>query len=283
MGLEESLLDANTKIAFIGGDSMAKAMLSGLIKHGHPRDHLLVTSPNNQSRQEINQRYFINTDANYSKAVHFADVIVLAVESEKVSEMCLQLNDEMEAQQQRALVICVAAGVSFQQLSENLGGTSRIVCAMPNMSSSICKGLTGLYSSSALEQDDRLLCDQIMQAVGETVWLQTESLMSSIVATSGSSPAYFYLFMEAMEKAAIEQGLDPDIAKSSILQSALGAVSIAMRSEKSLSELRKDVASSKGSTEKAVSAFQSGDIDGLVSKAMKSAAKRVDEIYQRNN
>lgn len=277
------MLDDKTKIAFVGGGNMAQAILSGLVKHGHPREHLLVTAPSQKTRTLVGDRFFVRTDKCNSSAVAFADVIVLAVKPDKAIEVCMQLNDEMLAQQRSCLIISAAAGVSYQQLNGQLSYSCRIICAMPNMPTSICKGLTGLYTSQTTDQCDRILGDQIMQAVGETVWLDKESLMPSIVAAAGSSPAYFYLFMEAMEKAAIDQGLDADIAKSSILQSALGAISMAIRSEDSLTELRKQVTSPKGSTEKAIEALQTGKIDELVSRAMNSAANRVNEIYRMND
>lgn len=274
------MLDPDINIAFIGGGNMAQAIIAGLIKQGHKRDKILVCAPSIETREKLSSEYHIRVERENSKAAAFADVIILAVKPNLIGEVCIELSDAMEQLQKYQLVISIAAGVKRDYISDYLNGSSRVVCAMPNLPAAICKGLIGMHTHQSCDVRDVTMAEQIMQAVGETVWVEDESQMPAIVATAGSSPAYFFLFMESMEKAAVEQGLDPHVAKTSVLQSALGAVSMAVQSNQSLSELRRQVTSPKGSTERAVEALLDGDIGDVVSDAMQSAANRVDELYE---
>ena len=274
------MLDPELKIAFIGGGNMAQALISGLIKQGHLRNQILVCAPSNQTRDKLASELYVRVERENKKAVEFADVIILAVKPDLIGEVCIELSDAMDQLRASKLVISIAAGVKHKFISEFLNGSTRVVCAMPNLPTAVCKGLIGMHTKLNCDIQDVATAEQIMRAIGETVWVEEESQMPAIVATAGSSPAYFYLFMEAMEKAAIEQGLEPEMAKTSVLQSALGAVSLAINSGQSLAELRGQVTSPKGSTEKALQALLDGNIEKTVSNAMQSAANRVDELYQ---
>jgi pyrroline-5-carboxylate reductase len=269
---------SEVKIAFIGGGNMAKAMISGLIKSGFKRHHILVCAPSRETLGTIHNEYHVNVSSNNRDAISFADTVILAVKPHLVSEVCEELFDEMQQLCVSTAFVSVAAGISWSALSSFLGNTQRIVCAMPNLPSSVGKGVIGLYANHSTSLSDVSTVDAIMRLLGETIMVMDESLMSAIVAAAGSAPAYFFLFMEAMEKEAIEQGLTPEDAKVAVLQSALGAVSLASRSDASFAELRAQVTSAKGTTESAINTFKDKNLEDAVSQAMRSAAERADEI-----
>ncbi len=269
---------------------MASAIIRGLIKHGHRSAHILVCAPSQRTRSRLVQDFNVRVHSDNSAAVAFADIIILAVKPFIVPLVCdelrpllEQVNNRLTKQRsdqegEQKLLISIAAGLTHASISDKLPENVQLVCAMPNLPTAIGKGLTGLYVPGHLDRQTVDDAEQLMRAVGDTVWLEDEQQMASIVATAGSSPAYFFLFLEAMEKAAIAQGLPAKTASKAVLQSAMGAVSMAMASKEGLANLRHQVTSPKGTTEQAVLAFQHGDLDALVARAMDSAARRAKEL-----
>lgn len=270
-------LDPNTCIAFIGGGNMARAIISGLLKQGHNSANILVCAPSQTTRHDLIDKFNVKVHQDNTAAVAFADVIIVAVKPFVVPVVCEQLSEVMQYDN-RKLVISIAAGVKHATLRQKLHFSPKVICAMPNLPTAIGEGLTGLYAGPDTHANDIALAERLMRAVGETVWLKEESQMSTIVAAAGSSPAYLFLFLEAMEKAAIEQGLPPEIAAKAVLQSAMGAISMAMNSQHNLANLRHQVTSPKGTTEQAILAFQDGDLDELVASAMACATTRAKEL-----
>ncbi|MCG9697692.1 pyrroline-5-carboxylate reductase [Shewanella sp. Isolate11] len=280
-------LDPKVRVAFIGGGNMAKAIIAGLLKHGHDQQNILVCSPTQTTRNAIVDEFNVRVHHSNSAAVSFADVIIIAVKPFVVPLVCEEIQpllsennnaNASNANTNNKLVISIAAGIKQQTISQKLNDASPVVCAMPNLPTAIGKGLTGMFTPVTTDKSYIQLADGLMNAVGDTVWLDDEQQMSTIVATAGSSPAYFFLFLEAMEKAAINQGLPKDTATKAVLQSAMGAISMAMSSQLDFASLRRQVTSPKGTTEQAILAFQHGDLDELVANAMDSAAERAKEL-----
>jgi len=275
---QEKSLDPNTCIAFIGGGNMAKAMINGLLRQGHISRNILVCTPNSASRNELMAQFDVRVHHDNAAAVTFAQVIILAVKSFVIPTVCEQLNAAMAANKLQNLVISIAAGIKQASISKKLNDSTRVICAMPNLPTSIGAGLTGLYAAPTTAPRDIEQADTIMQAIGETVWIEDEQQMAAIVAAAGSSPAYLFLFLEAMEKAAIKQGLTQETASKAVLHSAMGAMLMAINSPHNLANLRHQVTSPKGTTEQAILAFQDGELDKLVASAMGSAATRAKEL-----
>ncbi|WP_435805244.1 pyrroline-5-carboxylate reductase [Shewanella psychromarinicola] len=270
-------LDPNTCIAFIGGGNMAKAIISGLLKQGHNSANILVCAPSQTTRHNLIDKFNIRVHQDNTAAVAFADVIIVAVKPFVVPVVCEQLSEVMQ-HDNRKLVISIAVGIKHTTICQKLNHSPKVICAMPNLPAAIGEGLTGLFAGPNTHDNDIALAESLMRAVGETVWLQDESQMSTIVAAAGSSPAYLFLFLEAMEKAAIKQGLPKEIAIKAVLHSAMGAISMAINSQHNLTNLRHQVTSPKGTTEQAILAFQDGELDELVASAMACAATRAKEL-----
>ena len=273
------MLDPNLKVAFVGGGSMAKAILSGLIFSGHSPKHIMVCTPTAKNRAEIAENFQVLVEHDNIKAVLFADIIILAVKPNMIASVCAELRDESALQDHPNILVSVAAGINSEQVRLS-SGNSRVVCAMPNLPAAVGQGLTGLYADESTAKSDITLVNSLMSAVGETMWINNPHHMPSIVAAAGSSPAYFYLFMEAMEKSAIAQGLPAHQAHEAVMQSALGAVSLAKQTGTSFSQLRGQVTSPKGTTEQAIKTFLQRDIEGIVGEAMIKVANRSRELEQ---
>ncbi len=274
---QNNKLDPNVRIAFIGGGNMAKAIIAGLLKHGLEPQNILVCTPTQNTRNDLINQFNIRVHHDNRAAISFADVIILAVKPFVVPLVCEELQPLLNNIENK-LIISIAAGITHQTISNKLNDMCSIVCTMPNLPTAIGKGLTGMYTLTSTSQQHIELADSLMGAVGDTVWLDDEQQMSTIVATAGSSPAYLFLFLEAMEKAAIKQGLPRDTATKVVLQSAMGAITMAMNSQLDFAALRRQVTSPKGTTEQAILAFQDGDLEQLVANAMNCAADRAKEL-----
>ncbi|MPW34896.1 pyrroline-5-carboxylate reductase [Vibrio sp. B1Z05] len=263
-------------IAFIGSGNMAKSIIAGLLDSGYPAQAITATAPSEQSRDKVSQRFSISTTADNQLAATMADVIVLSVKPQIMSEVLAELaNVDLE----NKLLISIAAGITIPRLQTMLGKEANFVRVMPNTPSLLGLGMSGLYAPETINQADQDFANELMQAVGETCWVESEAQINSIIAAAGSSPAYFFLFMEAMQKEAIAQGFDEQTARQLVQQSALGAAQMVVANPNlDLSVLRQQVTSKGGTTAEAIATFNQHQLSDTVSKAMQAAVTRAEEM-----
>ncbi|MDJ0955247.1 MAG: pyrroline-5-carboxylate reductase [Arenicellales bacterium] len=266
----------NKNIGFIGGGNMARSLIGGLIDTGHSIDTLYVAEPDPAKRQYFEQQVGIHATEDNSNIMSTCDIIVLAVKPQIIKDVLLPLQPLL--QQYRPLILSIAAGVTEKDIDRWAGGSLPIVRAMPNTPALVGSGATGLYANSRVNEEQHDLAESLMRAVGLTVWLENEALLDPVTALSGSGPAYFMLFMEALEQAAIDQGLDSETAHLLVLETCLGAAKLAMESDEELIELRRRVTSPGGTTERALQVMEDGNIKGIIGKALKAASQRASEL-----
>jgi pyrroline-5-carboxylate reductase len=149
---------------------------------------------------------------------------------------------------------------------------------MPNTPALVSCGASALYASEDVSAEQREQAQTIMQAVGISLWVDSEDALHTVTAVSGSGPAYFFLFMESMIEAATQQGLDPETATALVQQTALGAARMARESDVALDELRRRVTSPGGTTERALATFYEKDLRGVVAAALEAASQRSREL-----
>jgi len=264
------------KIGFIGGGNMASSLISGLIASGHSPEHLWVSDINSDTLQVLAQNLKVNTSASNDKVISEVDVVVLAVKPQALSDVAKSAATVI--QEKKSLVVSIAAGISQQSLSEWLGADTAIVRCMPNTPALVLTGATALHANAKVSAEQRSLAENIMRSVGIALWVKDESELDAVTAVSGSGPAYYFLLMEAMEKAALELGLTEETARLLVQQTALGAAKIALESSESPEQLRKRVTSPGGTTQQAINTFEQGGFTELVSKALHAARDRSIEM-----
>lgn len=263
-------------IAFIGSGNMASSIIAGLLDSGYPANSLTATAPSQQSRDSISQRFSINTTSDNRAAVTEADVIVLSVKPQIMSEVLTELSD---IDFSNKLLISIAAGITIPRLQSMLGQNADFVRVMPNTPSLLGLGMSGLYAPEQISEQDKTFAGELMQAVGKICWVESESQINSIIAAAGSSPAYFFLFMEAMQQEAIAQGFDKETARMLVQQSAIGAAQmVAENPELELTTLRQQVTSKGGTTAEAIATFNQHQLSDTVATAMQAAVKRAQEM-----
>jgi pyrroline-5-carboxylate reductase len=264
-------------IAFIGGGNMARALIGGLLARGWAPQQIRVAEPNADLRQQLHKDFSVPVFAHNAEAVTGAELWLIAVKPQVMQSVCAQLAPQ--AQQQAPLVISIAAGVTLASLQQNLQCT-RVVRCMPNTPALIGLGISVLYADKNLATADHAAAEAILAAAGKTTWINDEGLMDAVTATSGSGPAYFFLLIEAMQQAAQQQGLPADVARTLVLQTALGAATMAAASDEDASLLRQRVTSPGGTTQAALECFNAGGFSALVHAAIAAATQRGKALAQ---
>ena len=255
---------------------MASSLIGGLIADGCPAGNLWVTDPNQEKLNFLSSQFAINTTTDNNEAVAKSDVVALCVKPQNMHEVTASITNAV--QDKKPMVISVAAGIREGDLQTWLGGNIAIVRVMPNTPALIQTGASGLYANTCVSDEQRNLAETILRAVGLAVWLDDEAMMDVVTALSGSGPAYFFYVMEAMEKAAVDLGLEQKTAHLLTLQTALGAAKMALESQYDVAELRHRVTSPGGTTEQAINTLQSGNLEKLFADALTAAANHSKEL-----
>lgn len=265
------------RIAFIGGGNMTRSLLGGLVADGYPRDHLAATDPDEGQRRTLRERLGITVTGDNEQAATQADVVVIAVKPQTVAPVARELAPAIAGSGK--LVISIAAGIRTAALGAWLGADTAVVRAMPNTPALVQSGATVLFANDRTGTDQREAAETVLRAVGLTQWVSDETLMDTVTALSGSGPAYFFLVMEALERAASRLGLPADTARLLTVQTAFGAAKMALESTASgPGELRAQVTSPGGTTERALEVLRSGDLQGLFERALTAARDRSVEL-----
>lgn len=263
-------------LAFIGGGNMATSLIGGLIAGGYSAQTIWVADPDRGKLDVLHRRFGVNTTVDNLEAVQEAEVVILAVKPQQLKSVALALKDR--ATPLRPLWLTIAAGVRSADLERWLGSQVPIVRAMPNTPALVQASATALFANPQVTTDQRQTAESVLRAVGLTLWLTKEELMDAVTALSGSGPAYFFLVMEVMEKAAIDLGLEPDSARLLTLETAFGAAKMALESEEDSASLRRRVTSPGGTTERAIAALEEANIREAFSRALRAARDRSREI-----
>jgi pyrroline-5-carboxylate reductase len=261
-------------ITFIGGGNMATAIIGGLRQRGWDSNQLRVVEIMPAAREKLEQTYHVQTFAGMTAEALQSDCVVLAIKPQQMREAAAQLAPLIS----HALVITIAAGIRGADLSRWLGNHQRIVRVMPNTPALVLAGISGLYAMPEVTADDRERAAGVMGAVGETVWVEREEDIDSVTAVSGSGPAYVFYFIEALEQAARELGMNADAARQLAISTFTGASKLAAQSTEEIATLRARVTSKGGTTERALASMEHDQIKSAIVRAVKAAADRSREL-----
>jgi len=267
-----------TRICFIGCGNMGNSLIGGLLADGYNRELVCGADPDAKQRNKLKDRYDIEVYESNGEAVTGADVVVLAVKPQVMQATLTDISGALTGRP--ALIISIAAGIRISSINRWLGAPLPIVRAMPNTPALIRTGVTALYGNNMVSAGHRELAESIMRSVGTVLWVDDEASMDTVTALSGSGPAYFFLVMEVLEKAALEFNLPPDQARLLILETALGAAKMAVESACDAAELRRQVTSPGGTTEQALNVLVRGNIEKLFLQAVTAARNRSIELAE---
>lgn len=252
---------------------MATALIGGLLQQGFKPGDLRVIDVLEEARERLQQQFGIRADQALDGEIA-EDAVLLAV---KPQQMCAIAKD-LSARLRGQLIISIAAGIRTADLARWLGGHDRIVRVMPNMPALIRLGVSGMFAAAAVKQTDRDSAQSILGAVGGVVWVRDESDIDVVTAISGSGPAYVFYFIEALEQAAVDLGLNDRQAHELAVQTFVGAARLAAASDEPAAILRARVTSKAGTTEAALKIMEADDIKRKIVHAARAAARRSREL-----
>jgi len=278
------------KIGFIGSGNMTYSLIGGLTSTGVQGQNIWVSDPNADKTEQMAAKFDLNIASDNVALIQSVDIVILAVKPQQLAEVCHEIAEAV--QNAHPLVISIAAGVLTKDIEHWLSSSETIdpdidieshlalVRCMPNTPALVQSGATALYANNQVSDEQKTLSESIMRATGLTLWLDNEADMDAVTAVSGSGPAYFFLVIEALEKAGIKLGLDEKTAHLLAIQTAFGASKMALESDDSPETLRKKVTSPGGTTEKAIGILQEGKLEELFAKALEGAKARSIELAQ---
>lgn len=260
-------------ICFIGGGNMATALIGGLLGKGFSAAQISVVEINADNRSRLQRDFAVRTVENIAEGVAGSQIIVFAVKPQQLSVVAQQLAPLLNGQ----LLISIAAGIRAVDLAR-WSNSQSIVRAMPNTPALIQSGMTGLYALPAVSAAQRKQAQDILAAVGETLWLQDEAMLDAVTAISGSGPAYVFYFIEALQQAAQQLGFNAEEARRLSLATFLGASKLAASSDEDASVLRARVTSKNGTTERALLSLSAHHVAEHIAQATQAAAVRSREM-----
>lgn len=266
----------NCTITFIGCGNMSRSLIGGLIANGIKPEKLIATDPDDNQRNAITEQFGVATFTDNKEAIANADVILLAVKPQVMHGVVSDIAESIKGTNK--LIISIAAGVKLDSIISWLGEQAAVVRVMPNTPALIQAGAAAIIASEHTTDVQKNIAEAMMRSVGTAIWLDSEEQMDAVTALSGSGPAYFFYFMEAMEKAAIEMGLNEQQARLLTIETAVGASKMALMSSSDPSELRRQVTSPGGTTEQALNTFMQNNMEAIVEKAMQAAQQRSIEL-----
>ncbi|HZJ24962.1 MAG TPA: pyrroline-5-carboxylate reductase [Anaerolineales bacterium] len=262
------------KITFIGPGVMAEAMIAGLLhkKLAQPEE-ITVSGPREERGGQLHEKYGINTTTDNTSAASQADVVVLSVKPQRLSEVMKGL----KGIRAEALVLSIIAGANIKKIGTGLKHKA-IVRSMPNTPGQIGEGITVWASSKEVTEDQQETARAMLGALGDEVFVEDESYLDMATALSGSGPAYVFLFTEALIDAGVHMGFPRRIAEQLVLQTIKGSVSFYHQAERHPATLRNQVTSPGGTSAEALYYLEKAGFRTAISRAIWAAYQRSLEL-----
>lgn len=266
-------------LCFYGAGSMAEAILRGLVeaKLANPNNITVMNRQNAERLEQLKQRYGVipaTTEDMKKTALAAADVIILGMKPKDSAAAIKALQPFLRPEQ---LIVSVIAGLSVSTIQQLLQRPQSIVRTMPNTSSTIGLGATGISFSETVSPDQRELALDMFKAVG-IIAIVDEPLIEAVNGVSGSGPAYVYYLMEAMISAGVKLGLSPEAAKELTVQTVRGAAEMVSSTGENPGDLRRKVTSPNGTTQAAIETLDQFAFQEGMDKAIVRCAERAREM-----
>jgi pyrroline-5-carboxylate reductase len=255
---------------------MGRVLVGGLLRSGTRAEHVSAGESQPAARAALARDFGITASADNRAAVTGAAVVILAVKPQDAGAVLVPLADLLGAA--RPLLISVAAGVRIAALRAWCGEAVPVMRAMPNRPALIGAGATGLYAPPEVGPASRALATEVLQSVGEVVWVPSEAALDVVTALSGSGPAYFLLLAELLAEAGVSLGLEAAAARRLATATLYGSGLLVQSADADLAQLRLEVTSPGGTTAAALETFAAADLRATVRRALGAAVQRSREL-----
>ncbi len=258
------------KIGFVGCGNMAKAIIQGILEKGIVKaENITAADKLEEVVNAAKNKFGIQATTSNIEAVAGADVIVLAVKPQFLEDVITEIRDSVNNQ----LIISIAAGKTMAWLDEHFGKEVKLVRCMPNVAALVGEAMTSVSCNSLVTEEEKKTACELIGSFGRYEMI-TENLMDAVIAVSGSSPAYVFMFIEAMADAAVAEGMPRDKAYQFAAQSVLGSAKMVLETGKHPGELKDMVCSPAGTTIAAVKVLEEKGFRSAVMEAMGACAEK---------
>lgn len=258
------------RIGFIGAGNMSTAIINGLLNNGYERSLVYIYDIDESKVTNFNG---CNACGNILELANSSEIIFLCVKPQNFDDVLPQIKINNNSK----IFVSIAAGISTDYIKATIGEYAKIIRIMPNTPLMLGEGASALCRTSNISDNEFSIVFNIFALLGKACELKEEK-MNAIVGVNGSSPAYIYLFADAIIKGATEQGIDGETARTLFCQTLIGSAKMLLNSEKTPDELIKMVASPGGTTLKALEVLNNKDFSNIIIEAMKACTKRAEEL-----
>lgn len=259
------------KIGFIGCGNMATAIIKGIVKCQVAKEDEIIASDKSQAALDrIKGELGINTTTDNCKVLEFADVVFLAVKPQFLEGVLDEIKGCVKSQH---LFISIAPGKTLAWLGEHLGESTKIVRTMPNTPAMVGEGMTGICPNANVTEDEIAIATKLCNSFGKSE-VVAEYLMDVVTGVSGSSPAYVFMFIEAMADAAVADGMPRAQAYKFAAQAVLGSAKLMLETGKHPGELKDMVCSPAGTTIQAVRILEEKGLRSAVIEAQTACVEK---------
>jgi pyrroline-5-carboxylate reductase len=263
------------QIAVVGAGVMGEAFIAALIRSGVPAPSITAVVRRSERGNELVTKYSISVKP-LDEALRTSDVVLLGIKPQGLADLMPEIAPHLKS---GALVISLLAGKTIAGISAGLNNHGSIARVMPNTPTLIGKGMAGYSLSAGVTDEQKKFVESLLAATGKAIEIP-EDLQNALTGTSGSGPAYFFRFVEAMVDGAVAMGLSHEDATTLTIQTIVGAASLLDESGDTPTRLREKVTSLKGATAEALAVFDQAGISKIVADAMAASARRAGELAQ---
>jgi len=264
-----------SKIAIIGYGVMGKAVVSSLISDGKVKpENLIVVEPSPDRLEVLQQEFGIKGYVDSADVIGQADIAILAVKPQGLAHLSKSVKGKIKPD---TLVISIMAGVSLNTLIEKIG-VNQVIRAMPNTPAQIGMGITVWVKTAQVSDEKKDMATEILQTLGEEVFVEDEGYLDMATALSGSGPAYVFLFMESMIDAGVHMGFPRRIAEKLVAQTVRGSAEFYIQNHEHPARLRNDVTSPGGTSAEALYYLEKAGFRTAISRAIWAAYERSIEL-----
>ncbi|MBS4536342.1 pyrroline-5-carboxylate reductase [Clostridium sp. D2Q-14] len=262
-------------LGFIGGGNMAQAMMAGIIdsKIFSP-ENIIVGDLNKDSLKVLEKNYGVNTTTDNNEVVRKAQIVILAVKPHICDIVIDQIKDNVKKD---TLIISIAAGKKISQLEERFERDVKLIRVMPNTPALVGKGMSAISSNERVSEGELKEVLEIFESFGEAELIE-EKLMDVVTGISGSSPAYVYMFIEALADGGVLEGMPRDKAYKMAAATVLGSAQMVLKTGKHPGELKDMVCSPGGTTIEAVSILENKGLRSAMIEAVRGCVKKSKEL-----
>ncbi len=260
-------------IGVIGAGVMGEALIAALISYGVKPEMISISEKREDRADELCKRYGI-VAAEIESNVATAQILLLVVKPQDMNDLLTRIKGSINP---GSLIITFVAGKQISSIGDALGSANPIIRVMPNTAVLVGAGMSAISVGDGVSREQSDFVTSFLSATGKTLEVP-EDLQDAVTATSGSGPAYFFRFIEAMVDGAQALGLSHEVATQLTVQTMIGAARLLESSGKSATTLRENVTSPNGTTAAALASFDGNQLSNLVANAMKAARDRSQEL-----